>query len=77
MVKETAPLAPLPPPQLDLSLSALDFPGMEQFEEDELEEDGEDYVEPPNLDFDNGRDSPFRYIHGAPLHNVVEEEEEE
>ena len=77
VVKETAPLAPLPPPQLDLSLSALDFPGMEQFEEDELEGDGEDYVEPPNLDFDNGRDSPFRYIHGAPLHNVVEEEEED
>jgi len=60
-----------------LSLSALDFPGIEQLEEDELERDGEDYVEPPNLDFDHGRDSPFRYIHGAPLHNVVEEEEEE
>jgi len=77
VVKETAPLAPPPPPQLDLSLSALDFPGMEQLEEEELEGDGEDYVEPPNLDFDNGRDSPLRYIHGAPLHNVVEEEEEE
>ena len=50
---------------------------MEQLEEDDLEGDGEDYVEPPNVDFDHGRDSPFRYIHGAPLHNVVEEEEEE
>jgi len=78
VAKETAPLAPPPPPQLDfkLSLSALDFPGMEQLEEDELEGDGEDYVEPPNLDFYHGQDSPFRYIHGAPLHDVVEEEEE-
>jgi len=76
VVKDTAPLAPSPP-QLDLSLSALDFPGMEQLEEDELEGDGEDYVEPPNFELDHGRDSPFRYIHGAPLHNVVEEEEEE
>jgi len=69
VVKETAPLAP-PPPQLDLSLSALDFPGMEQLEDDELEGDGEDYVEPPNFELDQGRDSPFRYIHGAPLHKV-------
>jgi len=30
VAKVTAPLAPPPPPQLDLSLSALDFPGMEQ-----------------------------------------------
>jgi len=77
VAKETAPLAPPPPPQLDLSLSALDFPGMEQLEEEGLEGDGEDYVEPPNLDFDHGRDSPFLYIRGAPLHNMVEEEEEE
>ncbi|KAG2148912.1 hypothetical protein DEU56DRAFT_971088 [Suillus clintonianus] len=25
----------------------------------------------------NGRDSPARYVHGAPLHNVMEEEEED
>jgi len=77
VAKETASLPAPPPPQLNLCLSALDFPGMEQLEEDELEGDREDYVEPPNVDFDHGRDSPFRYIHGAPLHNVVEEEEEE
>jgi len=77
MAKETAPLAPPPPPQLDLSLSALDFPGMEQLEEDELEGDGEDFVEPPIFESGHGRDRPFRYIHCAPLHNVVEEEEEE
>jgi hypothetical protein len=45
--------------------------------EDELEGDGEVYVELPNFEFDYGWDSPFRYAHGAPLHNVVEEEEEE
>jgi hypothetical protein len=44
--------------------------------EDGLE--GDEYVMPPNFDFelDHGRDSPYRYVHGAPLHNVVEEEEE-
>jgi len=75
VVKETAPLAPPPPPQIDLSLSALDFPWMGQLEEDELEVDGEDFVEPRNFKFDHGRDSPLRYNHGAPLHNVVKEEE--
>jgi len=58
-----------------LSLLTLDFAEMEQ--EDELDEDGGDYVEPPNFDFDHGRDDPYRYVHGAPLHNVVEEEGEE
>ncbi|KAG7087295.1 hypothetical protein E1B28_013273 [Marasmius oreades] len=33
-------------------------------------------VEPPKLTEDAGRASPGRYIHGAPLHNVLEEEEE-
>jgi hypothetical protein len=42
--------------------------------EDELEEDKEDYVEPPNFEFDHGRGSPFRYVQGAPLHDVVEDE---
>ncbi|TFY53287.1 hypothetical protein EVG20_g10185, partial [Dentipellis fragilis] len=40
------------------------------------EPEGE-FMEPPRLDFDEGRQSPYRYVHGAPLHNVVEEEEEE
>ncbi|KAH7920327.1 hypothetical protein BV22DRAFT_1021416 [Leucogyrophana mollusca] len=35
-------------------------------------------LEPPQLLFEgSGRDSPGRYVHGAPLHNVLEEEEEE
>ena len=48
---------------------------MELLEEDELEVDGEEFVEPRNFKFDHGRDSPLRYNHGAPLHNVVKEEE--
>jgi hypothetical protein len=73
--KESELLPPLPPPQADLSIPILDFPEMVQ--EDGLEGDGEDYVEPSNFETDHGRESPYRYIHGAPLHNVVEEEEEE
>ncbi|KAG1748080.1 hypothetical protein EDB19DRAFT_1893817 [Suillus lakei] len=39
---------------------------------------GEEHLQPQNLLYDgNGRDSPARYVHGAPLHNVMEEEEEE
>ena len=75
MAKESAPLPSPAPPQLDLSLPTLDFPGMEQ--EGELEGFGEDNGEPPNFELDHGRESPYRYIHGAPLHNVVEEEEDE
>ena len=63
---------PLPPPQPDLSLPSLDLPEMEQGECG-LEGDGEDYVELPNFDFDHGRESPYRHVHDAPLHNVVEE----
>ena len=42
-------------------------------------EDAGELMEPPSLDLDpQGRSSsPYRYVHGAPLHNVVEEEEEE
>lgn len=36
----------------------------------------EEFLQPLNLLY-NGRDSPARYVHGAPLHNVIEEEEEE
>lgn len=47
---------------------------------DEAEsESGVDYLSPPEPDLfaESGRNSPGRYIHGAPLHNVMEEEEEE
>lgn len=76
-----APLAelslPLPPapPLSEPRLSPLDTPVIGLEEELEAEADG--FMAPPNLEFDHGRDSPFRYVHGAPLHNVVEEEEED
>jgi hypothetical protein len=75
VAKESTLLPPPPPPQPDLLLPTLDSPGMEQ--EGELEGFGEDYIEAPNFELDHGWESPYRYIHGAPLHNVVEEEEEE
>ncbi|KAF9483685.1 hypothetical protein BDN70DRAFT_873531 [Pholiota conissans] len=35
-------------------------------------------IDPPRINLEEtGRSSPARYVHGAPLHNVVEEEEEE
>jgi hypothetical protein len=73
VAKESVPL-PITPSVSEPSLSPLDTPVMGQ--EELLEHEGDEYVEPPNLDFDHGRDSPYRYVHGAPLHNVVEEEEE-
>jgi hypothetical protein len=30
----------------------------------------------PSFGFEDGRESPYRYVHGALLHNVVEEEEQ-
>lgn len=39
---------------------------------------GADYLSLPDLSFtESGSSSPGRYIHGAPLHNVMEEEEED
>jgi hypothetical protein len=79
--KESTPLPPPPPapPSSELSFSPTDTPVMGEGGElvPEDEEGGGGLVEPPNFDFDHGRDSPYRYVHGAPLHNVVEEEEEE
>ncbi|KAJ4481279.1 hypothetical protein J3R30DRAFT_2428318 [Lentinula aciculospora] len=51
-------------------------------EDDEADVNGLDELIPPSkvglgLGDDAGRASPGRYIHGAPLHNVLEEEEEE
>jgi len=41
-------------------------------------ESGADYLSPPDMLFtESSQNSPGRYIHGAPLHNVMEEEEEE
>jgi hypothetical protein len=81
--KESTPLPPPPPPPAppssEPSLTPVDTPVLggqgELVPEDEEGAGG--LIEPPNFDFDHGRESPYRYVHGAPLHNVVEEEEEE
>ncbi|KAI5824453.1 hypothetical protein K523DRAFT_315243 [Schizophyllum commune Tattone D] len=36
-----------------------------------------DILDPPPPLLEPGRESPGRYVHGAPLHNVLEEPEEE
>jgi hypothetical protein len=78
--KEFTPLPPPPPPLSEPSFSPADIPVLGQaegLEGAEWEGEEEELAEPPHPDFDHGRDSPYRYVHGAPLHNVVEEEEEE
>jgi hypothetical protein len=45
----------------------------EENEEDVVGPEGTAAFPDPHL----GRASPMRYVHGAPLHNVLEEEEEE
>ena len=83
--KESTPLPPPPPPPApadsEPSFSPADTPVMGPGQGGELElvdeEGGGEFMEPPNFEFDHGRESPYRYVHGAPLHNVVEEEEED
>ena len=75
--KESTPLPP-PPATSEPSVSPPDTPRMGvEGELGPVGADGDELIEPPNIDLDHGRDSPYRYIHGAPLHNVAEEEEEE
>ena len=52
--------------------SASEPPDSESFEDEE----GEMEPVPPFTASEMGRASPMRYVHGAPLHNVLEEEEE-
>ncbi|KAH9987661.1 hypothetical protein BJV74DRAFT_978753 [Russula compacta] len=81
--KESMPLPPPPPepPLPELSLPSPDSApvmGQEVVEDvGELEGEILEYAEPTNFELDPGRESPYRYVHGAPLHNVVEEEEED
>ncbi len=71
--KESAALPTPPEPELELEPLSLE----REVPESEAEAESAELMEPPNLDIDQGRSSPYRYVHGAPLHNVVEEEEEE
>jgi len=52
-------------------------PGVELGVEVGVNAEGKELTEPPVLDLDQGRGSPWRYVHGAPLLNIVEEEEED
>ncbi|KAF8452313.1 hypothetical protein L210DRAFT_3638868 [Boletus edulis BED1] len=81
--------APLPPKNAELPPippsvripSPVSVPESDPPEIGDEPEPEADYLSPldPNhvLFAESGRNSPGRYIHGAPLHNVVEEEEEE
>jgi hypothetical protein len=65
----SAPLPALPVPTLTPSPTPSPKPSPPQ---------PADFVPPPPIDDPSlGRASPARYVHGAPLHNVLEEEEEE
>jgi hypothetical protein len=75
--KESTPFPP-PPARSEPSVSPPDTPRMGvEGGLGPAGADGDELMEPPNIDFDDGRDSPYRYIHGAPLLNVAEEEEDE
>ncbi|KAF9074560.1 hypothetical protein BDP27DRAFT_138567 [Rhodocollybia butyracea] len=69
----TSPAAPVPAAK-PLSKTSTVGINSQMDDDDESEE-----LSPPAiaLGVDAGRASPGRYIHGAPLHNVLEEEEEE
>jgi hypothetical protein len=73
-----ASAAPLPPlsepsstPPATPASSATPTQGLEEVAE------GAELVGAPGVEINQGRESPYRYVHGAPLHNVVEEEEED
>ncbi|EGN97329.1 hypothetical protein SERLA73DRAFT_169698 [Serpula lacrymans var. lacrymans S7.3] len=78
-------LPPLPPVTKDGSSPPPPPPQPESEPTPEVEETAEAGQEPAVVDpppplpvlTETGRESPGRYIHGAPLHNVLEEEEEE
>ncbi|KAK0486794.1 hypothetical protein EDD18DRAFT_1466838 [Armillaria luteobubalina] len=77
-----APVRALPVP-IPSSASVVVPPKIVEIPPVEEEDEGEEevHVQPPPrvpvIDEEQGRASPGRYIHGAPLHNVLEEEEEE
>ena len=75
--KESTALPTLPEPELPQVEAELEAMLSPVTDVGVVVGEGADLVEPPVLDLDPGRSSPYRYVHGAPLHNVVEEEEEE
>ena len=77
-VQEELPLPPRPEREKSVTPSPPPPAVPAEITVDEEDISPED-LEPPRLveSVTPGRESPYRYVHGAPLHNVVEEEEEE
>ncbi|KAF5387584.1 hypothetical protein D9757_006610 [Collybiopsis confluens] len=79
----TSPAAPVPaakpPSKRNTENSTIGINSeLDDDEDDTSAEVNMEELIPPKLGGDDGgRGSPARYIHGAPLHNVLEEEEEE
>lgn len=72
------PIAPLVPTPAPLRLPVRkDAPAPAPTTIQTIQTPPKDLDPPKPIVEDSGRASPIRYIHGAPLHNVVEEEEEE
>ncbi|KAF7981226.1 hypothetical protein HWV62_34577, partial [Athelia sp. TMB] len=74
--KESLPLPPALPVKALTPPPASPTPLAAEIDEEPEPELASELV-PPIVDLESGRDSPGRYIHGAPLHNVLEEEEED
>ncbi|KZP09242.1 hypothetical protein FIBSPDRAFT_873848, partial [Athelia psychrophila] len=75
--KESLPLPPTPPVKVLTPPPASPTPLADELEEEPTPEVDPELAPPAVELAASGRDSPARYIHGAPLHNVVEEEEED
>jgi len=75
---ELAPISPVVRASSPTSAPEDDPPEIE--DEAESEVDADCHLSPPDpeaLFSESGRSTPGRYVHGAPLHNVLEEEEED
>lgn len=75
--KDDLPSLPLPKSETKEKPTPVTDPESEPETAPEEESTSED-MELPKIGLGiPGRESPYRYVHGAPLHNVLEEEEEE
>ncbi|KAF8329759.1 uncharacterized protein EI90DRAFT_3061823 [Cantharellus anzutake] len=69
---------PLPDPLASQQVASRTTAPLHTLAEDEVDLEEDNPLEPPPaVDLIPRMPSPGRYIHGAPLHNVMEEEEED
>ena len=75
----TSKPAPASSPSAKPSVTPARTVSPDHVDDDDDEDDEIAGIEPaqPYVLGELGRSSPMRYVHGAPLHNVLEEEEEE